>query len=120
MDEQTCINNCKMLHELHGKVERETAANEAEHKSFKRRLENLEESSKQQNEILLALQRQGDAIATMNTKIDRMGNSLDTMGRRVETIEKEPADRWKKVTFEIIKYVVLAVVGMVVGYFING
>lgn len=120
MDEQTCLSNSKMLHELHGKVERETGANATEHASFKRRLDDLEESSKRQNEILLALQRQGDAIEAMNGKIDRVATSMERIDRRVETIEHEPADRWKTVTLEIIKYIVLAVVGVAVGYFING
>ena len=119
MDEQTCIANCKMLHELHGKVEHETGANAMEHGSFKRRLDDLEESSKRQNEILLALQRQGDAIEAMNGKIDRVAVGMERIDKRVETIEKEPAERWKKVTFEIIKYVVLAAVGVAVGYIIK-
>ena len=119
MDEQTCMNNCRMLHELHGKVEHETGANATEHGSFKRRLGELEESSKRQNQILLALQRQGDAIESMNGKIDRVADSVERIDRRVEEIEKEPADRWKKISFEIIKYVVLAVVGVAVGYLIK-
>lgn len=81
------------------------------------------------------MQKQADAIESMNEKIDNMSDKVDTkidgmservenavgkLDKRITEIEKEPGERWKKISFEIIKYVVLAVVGVAVGYFING
>lgn len=83
------------------------------------RIEVLEESVQRQTEILLALQRQGDAIETMNKKIDTVSEGVDTLNKRVVQLEQEPVEKWKKIGFEIVKYVVLAVVGAVVGYFIG-
>jgi hypothetical protein len=34
-------------------------------------------------------------------------------------MEKEPGEKWKKVTWEILKYVLLAVVGLVVGLIVK-
>lgn len=108
------------LLEMKAQVDKETAANRAEHDSFKRRLKDLEEGSKRQTDILLTMQRQADAIDSINTKIDKMTGSVARMEKRVDEIEKEPADKWKKISFEIVKYVVLAVIGVAVGYFIKG
>lgn len=83
-------------------------------------IDELKESSQKQTEILLALQRQGDAIEAVNEKIDHVSDGVDKLGNRVGQLEQEPADKWKKMRFEIIKYVVLAIVGVVVGYFLNG
>ena len=93
-----------------------SAENRAEHKAIRRRLEDLEAGSKRQNEILLTLQRQADAIESMNRKIDRVAGSVDAVAGRVREIEREPAEKWKKMGFEVIKYIVLAAAGAAIGY----
>lgn len=84
------------------------------------RIDMLEENSRKQTDILLALQRQGDAIETMNGKLDIVAENVEEVGSRVAVLEQEPAIKWKKITFEIIKYIALAIVGVIVGYFIKG
>lgn len=106
--------------EIKTKVDEQTAANKAEHESFKRRLKDLEDGGKERTEMLLAIQRQGDAIQSMDKKMDGISASVGRVEKRVDEIEKEPADRYKKLAFEVIKYIVLAVVGVAVGYFIKG
>lgn len=108
------------LLELKSQVDSETAANKAEHESFKRRLKDLEEAGKERTEMLLAIQRQGDAIAAMSKKMDGISASVGRVEQRVDEIEKEPADRYKKLAFEVIKYIVLAIVGVTAGYFLKG
>ena len=105
--------------DLKTKVDEQTAANKAEHESFKRRLKDLEEAGKERTEMLLAIQRQGDAIQSMDKKMDGIAVSVGRVEKRVDEIEKEPADRYKKLAFEVIKYIVLAVVGVAVGYFLK-
>lgn len=114
--EEHCLHNDERIEEL----QKATAANDMEHQSFRRRLSDLEVSSKRQNDILLALQRQGDAIESMGKKIDNLAGSINNTAKRLEAIEKEPADRYKKLSYEVIKYIVLAIMGVAVGYFIKG
>ena len=105
--------------ELKSQVDKETAANQAEHDMFKRRIKDLEEAGKERTEMLLAIQRLGDAIKNLSTKVGDIAVSVNNVERRVEDIENEPADKYKKLTYEVIKYILLAVVGVVVGYFIK-
>ena len=105
--------------DLRSQVDQETAANKAEHSSFKRRLEALEGAAKERTEMLLAIQRQGDAIENIGKKVGEIAISVSKVESRVDEIENEPADKYKKLTFEVIKYILLAVVGVVVGYFIK-
>lgn len=107
------------LLEMKTQVDQETAANRTEHESFKRRLKELEEVSKERTEMLLAIQRQGDAIESMDKKMDGISASVGRVEKRVDEIEKEPAENWKKMGFEIAKCIVLAVVGVAVGYFLK-
>lgn len=115
MNEVKCQQNDQRINEL----VKDMAAAKMEHQSFKRRLDDLEETGKRQNDILVTLQKQADAIETMNGKIDGVASSVEKMSQRVEQIENEPADRWKKMSFEIVKYLILAVLGAFVGYFIK-
>ena len=45
--------------------------------------------------------------------------AVEQVDQRVGKIEQEPAERWKKVTFEIIKYIVIAAVGAAVGMIVK-
>lgn len=103
MDEQICLNNCQKLQDISEEVARETAANREAHESLKRRIHDLEESSKKQSDILITLQKQADAIDTMNHKIDDVGKKVSTMVNRIDEIEKAPGEKWKKITFEVVK-----------------
>lgn len=100
-------------------VDRETAANRAEHEAYERRLKALESGAKERTDILLAIQRQGDVIENMGKKIGEIAVSVGNVEKRVDEIEKEPAENWKKMGFEIAKCIVLAVVGVAVGYFLK-
>ena len=98
--------------EMKQQVDQETAANHAEHASFKRRLDVLEGAAKERTEMLLAIQRQGDAIERIGEKVGEIAVSVSKVEQRVDDIESEPADKYKKLTFEIIKYILLAIVGV--------
>ena len=96
------------------------AKNEQEHKSFRRRIDELEKDVQKQNGILLTLQKQGDAIENMTRALTEVKSTVEKIEKRVDKIEREPADKWKKVTFEIIKYIVIAAIGAAVGVIMKG
>ena len=80
------------------------------------RLDGLEHSDWQQNDLNVALQREADAIDALHEKADMLAKQMINVSDRVSAIEKEPGERWKKIGFEIIKYIVLAAVGAAIGY----
>lgn len=92
------------------------AENEMEHKSFRRRLDEHQESLKKYGEILVIMERQSNAIERMGRALDRVEKTVESVDGRVATLEREPGEKWKKTTFELIKYVVLAVAGLIVGW----
>lgn len=95
------------------------SANEMEHSSFRRRLDALEKSSGAQTEILLTLQKQGGAIESMGESLRTMTDRIGRIDSRLVAIEQEPADKWKRMLFEIAKYIVLAALGVAVGYLVK-
>lgn len=96
------------------------AKNEQEHKSFRRRLDELEKEAQKQNGVLVTLQRQGDAIENMTRALTEVKATVENIDKRVDSIEHEPADKWKKITFEIIKYIVIAAVGAAIAIIMKG
>ena len=92
------------------------AEDRGDYQSILRRLEELESSDRRQNEMNIALQRQTDTIDALHEKMDALADQMNSVSGRVSEIEKEPGERWKKISFEIIKYIVLAAVGAAIGY----
>ena len=95
------------------------AENRGDERAILHRLDTLEEIGRQQNGMVVTLQRQADAIERLNEKVNKLAERLVSVSDRVAELEKEPGERWKKISFEIIKYIVLAAVGAAVGYFLK-
>ena len=108
-----------MNEEQYAEVMAKIASNETEHKSFCRRLDEHDALLREQNKIVIAIEKQSNAIETMNTSMGRVEKKVDSLSGRVDAMEKEPGEKWKKVTWEILKYVLLAVVGLVVGLIVK-
>ena len=108
-----------MNEEQYAEIVARLAANDTEHNSFKRRLNEHDEAIKEQNRIFIALEKQSSAIESMNTSMSRVEKKVDGISGRVDALEKEPGEKWKKITWETIKYVFLALVGVAVGWIIK-
>jgi predicted RNase H-like nuclease (RuvC/YqgF family) len=91
---------------------------EKEHQDFKRRLDNHAEELRNLRNIFVTLEEQGNAIERMGRSLDRVEKKVDNMDGRVESLEREPGEKWKKVSWEILKYALLAVAGVIIGKFL--
>lgn len=83
------------------------AAAEKERESFRRRLNEHDEGLKEIRDLTIAVKSMGEAL-------ERQSMNLDRLDRRLGTLESAPGENWKKMAFEVLKYVVLAVVGAIV------
>jgi peptidoglycan hydrolase CwlO-like protein len=107
-----------MNEEQYAEVVARLASNETEHKSFCRRLDEHDALLREQNKIVVAIEKQSNAIETMNTSMGRVEKKVDSLSGRVDAMEKKPGEKWEKVTWEILKYVLLAIAGVVIGKFL--
>lgn len=98
----------------------EMAANNKEHEAFNRRLKEHDQKLGQLNELTVAIGHLTDANVNNTKVLEQVKTSVQRLDARLESIEHEPGEKWKKITFEIVKYVVLAAVGVAAGYFIKG
>ena len=96
------------------------AVNESEHSSFERRLDALDARTQKQNDILVTLEKQNNAIENMGQSLKRIERTVDDVGTRVRTLEAEPGERWKKIAWEFVKYAFLGGLGLIAGLFFRG
>lgn len=96
------------------------ATNEAEHNDFNRRLGELDNRTKKQTEILITLERQNNTLERMGSTLSDVKNSVDDVSARVKALEIEPASKWKKMSWEILKWVVLGVAAFAAGVAFKG
>lgn len=96
------------------------AANEQEHESFKRRLDAVEDASKEHGAIMKEIWSLSAAIKSILESQQRTEGNIKSMNARIAALESEPADKWRKLTWELIKAVALAAAGVVIGRLIGG
>ena len=88
----------------------------AEHEEFKKRIE--EENHRQNRRIELlekSVQNINDlamSVRELATNMKNMSEELRSQGEKLETLESRDGEMWRKVT----GYIITAVVGIVVGY----
>ena len=71
-----------------------------------KRIDRLEGSLERLNDLATSIQMLAQNMAQMKDELKRQGEKLDT-------IEKEPAEKWKKFTWLVVTAVAGAVVGFV-------
>lgn len=94
-----------------------------EHEEFRRSMEaenqRLEDENIRQNHRLNALEETVKQVTAISTSVEKLALNMENMlkeqvnqGKRLETLESQDGEMWRKV----VGYVVTAVVGIVVGF----
>lgn len=101
----------------------ENPISRAEHEEFRRSMElankNLEDENNRQNRRLDILEENTRQINSLTVSVEKLAQSIEVMvreqeaqGLRLETLESRDGEMWRKV----VAYAVTAVVGLVIGY----
>ena len=99
-------NQCKYNAEHLAGLRERMASNDKEHESFRRRLHEHDEKM----DCLIDL---AGSVKSLAVSMDQTRRTVEKIDQRVEAIEREPADKWKKTAFEIVKITVAALAGAV-------
>ena len=86
-------------------------ANEQEHSSYNRRLHEHDEKIDKLQQTQVQLANLTNAVNNLASGIGEVKTAVQSVDKRVGELEREPADKWKKITWEIVKAVVLAAAG---------
>ena len=82
---------------------------------YRERMARIEDEDKRQNHRLEKLEGVVESLSELTASVREMAVSLAAMqkelekqGKRLETIEQEPAEKWKKVTWTVVTVIVTA------------
>ena len=84
------------------------------------RLESVEKDVKEQGKLLQSIDRLAMGLTRLDEKMGDLSCKIDTFGSRINMIELKPAEKWERIVFEVLKYVVLAGVGFLAAKLIGG
>lgn len=94
----------------------DTPITRAEHEEFRRR---LEEENKRQDKRIELLEESTKQIGALATSVEKLAVSIESMvkeqeqqGKRLEVLEGRDGEMWRKV----VGYIVTAVIGIVLGF----
>lgn len=86
-----------------------------EHKEF---AERIDAENERQNKRLSSLEETVKEIQRLTIAVERMAVSMEAMtkeiasqGQRLDTIEKEPADKWKNAVWVVVSALIAAAIG---------
>ena len=96
------------------------AANDKEHESYNRRLGEHDEHLQKLDQTYIMLERLTNSVNSLTTSVGDMRRTLQGVDDRVAAIEREPGDKWKKMTWKVVELVLAAVVGAAIAVFIKG
>lgn len=94
----------------------DTPITRAEHEEFRRR---LEEENKRQDRRIELLEENTKQIGDLTVSVEKLAQSIESMvkeqeqqGKRLEVLEGRDGEMWRKVA----GYIVTAVIGIVIGF----
>ena len=88
---------------------------EDEHTRFSKRLNVVEEQSKTQTQILLALERMSLNIETVTKEQVRQGEMIERQGKELESMKEAPLVQMKNTKQAVVNSVINILVGAVLG-----
>lgn len=80
---------------------------DAENQMQNQRIDKLEETVKEIQRLTIAVER-------MAVSMEAMTKEIASQGQRLDTIEKEPADKWKNAVWIVVSALIAAAVGALV------
>jgi predicted RNase H-like nuclease (RuvC/YqgF family) len=94
-------------------------ANEKEHESYNRRLHEHDDDIRKLRETQIQIERLTNAVNNLAAGIGEVKTAVQGVDRRVADLEREPGEKWKKVTWKVAELLLAAIVGGVIAYLIK-
>ena len=76
----------------------------------------LEEKIKVANNRIQKLEDKVDSLSDFKFTVNQLADTVKDLKVTVESIKNEPADNYKKYKFNIINYILLAIIGFILAY----
>lgn len=78
------------------------------------RLESVEREVKEQGKLLQSIDRLAMGLTRLDEKMGDLSDKIDVFGSRINMIELKPAEKWERIVYKLLEYIVLAGAGFIV------
>ena len=76
----------------------------------------LEEKIKVANNSIQQLEDKVDSLSDFKFTVNQLADTVKDLKATVETIKNEPGDNFKRYKFNIVNYILLAIIGFILAY----
>lgn len=80
-------------------------------KDHGRRLDEVEGEVKEQGKLLNAIDKLVSGLARFDEKITDLSKQIDGLSGRIKLIELKPAEKWERIAYKVLEYIVLGGLG---------
>ena len=101
-------------------IEKTVSAHDECIKDHGRQIGEVRAEVKEQGKLLQSIDRLAMGLTRLDEKMGDLSCKIDTFGSRINMIELKPAEKWERIAYEVLKYVVLAGVGFLAAKLIGG
>lgn len=84
------------------------------------RLLTVEKEVKEQGKLLQSIDRLAMGLTRLDEKMTDLSGKIDTFGSRINLIELKPAEKWERIAYKVLEYIVLGGLGFIVAKLIGG
>ena len=77
------------------------------------RLESVEKDVREQGKLLQSIDRLAMGLTRLDEKMGDLSDKIDVFGSRINMIELKPAEKWERIAYKVLEYVVLAGLGFI-------
>ena len=74
-------------------------------------MEGIEKEVREQGKLLQSIDRLAMGLSRLDEKMGDLSDKITAFGSRINLMELKPAEKWEKIGFEVVKYLVLAGIG---------
>lgn len=104
-----------MNEEQYAEVKANLASNDTEHSSFRRRLDDHDAKIDKLQQTQIQLANLVNAVNNLAAGVGELKTTVQRVDSRVAALEQEPADKWKKITWEVVKWLVIGILAFAAG-----
>ena len=77
------------------------------------RVSAMEREIKEQGKLLQSIDRLAMGLTRLDEKMGDLSSKIDAFGGRINLIELKPAEKWERMVYKILEYIVLAGLGFI-------
>lgn len=101
-------------------IEKTVSTHEECIKDHERQINDMKVEVKEQGRLLQSIDKLAMGLSRLDEKMGDLACKIDNFGSRINLIELKPAEKWERMVYKVLEYVVLAGLGFLAAKLVGG